>query len=80
MPTTANAVCVANSLRCKIPHVKAFFAVLTDERNAELFLADEREVIRGHVPWTRVVADVRTAHDENPSICSPSSASIANIS
>ena len=30
---TANAVCVANSFRCKIPHVKTFFAVLTDERN-----------------------------------------------
>src|SRR5277367_1699543 len=30
---TANAVCVANTFRCKIPHVKAFFAVLTDEQN-----------------------------------------------
>ena len=30
----ARAVCVANTLRCKIPHKKAFFAVLTDERYA----------------------------------------------
>jgi hypothetical protein len=30
---SANAVCVANNFRCKIPHVKAFFAVLTDEQN-----------------------------------------------
>jgi len=58
----ANAACVANNFRCKIPHVKAFFAVLTDERNAGMFSFDEREMIRQHVPWTRVVADVQTAH------------------
>jgi uncharacterized circularly permuted ATP-grasp superfamily protein len=57
----ANAVCVANHFRCKIAHVKAFFAVLTDERNDRLFSFGERELIRKHVPWTRVVADVRTA-------------------
>jgi len=58
----ANAVCMANHFRCKIPHVKAFFAVLTDERNDGLFSFGERQVIRKHVPWTRVVADVRTSH------------------
>ncbi len=50
-------VCVANTLRCKIPHKKAFFAVLTDERHADLFSAEEHAVIRAHVPWTRVVRD-----------------------
>lgn len=63
---TANAVCVANSFRCKIPHVKTFFAVLTDERNGSLFSHDERELIRRHIPWTRVVADVKTAHYGKP--------------
>jgi uncharacterized circularly permuted ATP-grasp superfamily protein len=62
----ANAVCVANTFRCKIPHVKAFFAVLTDERNGALFSHTEREIIRQHVPWTRVVADVQTAHYGDP--------------
>jgi hypothetical protein len=62
----ARAVCVANDFRCKIPHVKAFFAVLTDERNAALFSTKEKEVISGHVPWTRVVSDVRTVHDDKP--------------
>jgi hypothetical protein len=62
----ANTLCVANSFRCKIPHVKAFFAVLTDEQNAKLFSADERELIRQHIPWTRVVADVSTAHHGEP--------------
>jgi hypothetical protein len=59
---TANAVCVANTFRCKLAHVKAFFAVLTDEQNGALFSYSEREVIKKHVPWTRVVADVKTSH------------------
>ncbi|HET7695616.1 MAG TPA: circularly permuted type 2 ATP-grasp protein [Vicinamibacterales bacterium] len=53
----ARAVCVANSLRCKIAHKKAFFAVLTDERHAGLFSREERDVIAAHVPWTRVVRE-----------------------
>ena len=60
---TAGAVCVANNFRCKIPHVKAFFAVLTDEQNGALFSLGERELIRKHIPWTRVVGDVNTGHD-----------------
>jgi hypothetical protein len=63
---SANAVCVANNFRCKIPHVKAFFAVLTDEQNGALFSHGEREIIRKHIPWTRVVADVNTAHYGQP--------------
>src|SRR5229473_59708 len=59
---SANAVCVANNFRCKIPHVKAFFAVLTDQQNGALFSLGDREIIRKHIPWTRVVADVGTAH------------------
>jgi hypothetical protein len=62
----ANAVCMANHFRCKIPHVKAFFAVLTDERNDALFSFGERQLIRKHVPWTRVVSDVRTSHYGTP--------------
>ena len=56
-------VCVANNFRCKIPHVKAFFAVLTDEKNARYFSTEERELIQRHIPWTRVVADVKTEYD-----------------
>ena len=56
------AVCMANALRCKIPHKKAFFALLTDQRYASLFTAAERNVIADHVPWTRVVD--RTRADE----------------
>jgi hypothetical protein len=62
----AQAVCVANNFRCKIPHVKAFFAVLTEEKNANLFSSEERDVIRLHVPWTRVVEDVKTDYQGQP--------------
>jgi uncharacterized circularly permuted ATP-grasp superfamily protein len=57
------AVCMANSLRCKIPHKKAFFAVLTDERYKHLFPADDLATIAPHVPWTRVVRDTGTTRD-----------------
>src|SRR5262245_29412902 len=57
---TQNAVCVANTFRCKLAHKKAFFAVLTDERNEALFSDAERDAIRAHVPWTRVLADIDT--------------------
>jgi uncharacterized circularly permuted ATP-grasp superfamily protein len=60
------AVCVANSLRCKIPHKKAFFAVLTDERRAQLFSREERELIRRHVPWTVLVREGRVSRDGEP--------------
>jgi hypothetical protein len=61
----ARAVCVANTFRCKIPHKKAFFAVLTDDRNDALFTARERELIRRHVPWTRrLVAGKTTRYGE----------------
>jgi uncharacterized circularly permuted ATP-grasp superfamily protein len=57
----ARAVCMVNSFRSKMIHKKALFAVLTDERHARLFNADERDVISRHVPWTR---RVRAEHTE----------------
>jgi uncharacterized circularly permuted ATP-grasp superfamily protein len=62
----AQAVCVANNFRCKIPHVKAFFAVLTQQKNAKLFSSEELDMIRQHVPWTRVVEDVKTDYQGEP--------------
>jgi hypothetical protein len=51
------AVCVANNLRCKIPHKKAFFAVLTDHAYRHIFDAADLDAVRPHVPWTRMVTD-----------------------
>jgi uncharacterized circularly permuted ATP-grasp superfamily protein len=59
----SGAVCVANALTCKIPHKKAFFSVLTDEQNAALFSASERELIRRHIPWTRLLVDGKTTRE-----------------
>jgi uncharacterized circularly permuted ATP-grasp superfamily protein len=59
----ADAACVANALSCKIPHKKSFFAVLTDERNADLFTPVEHDLIQQHVPWTRLVADTKTTRE-----------------
>ena len=53
----ARAVCVANSFRCKIPHKKAFFAALTDDKWASLFDPDGLAAIAPHVPWTRIVTE-----------------------
>jgi hypothetical protein len=59
----ARAVCMVNSFRSKLIHKKALFAVLTDERHAHLFTADEQEAIRRHVPWTRKVREGKTQKD-----------------
>ena len=53
-------VCVANTFRCKLPHKKAFFAVLTDPAYATLMSEAERAIVRAHVPWTRLLADGAT--------------------
>ena len=51
----ARAICMVNSLRSKLIHKKALFAVLTDARYASLFSNHERAMISAHVPWTRCV-------------------------
>jgi len=56
----ARAVCVANTLRCKLPHKKAFFSVLTDPAFANLFDATDRAAIAPHIPWTRLVREGHT--------------------
>jgi uncharacterized circularly permuted ATP-grasp superfamily protein len=57
------AVCVANTLRCKLAHKKAFFAVLTDDRFEHLFDETDLAAIRQHVPWTRLVRHEATTRD-----------------
>lgn len=56
----AGAVCIANPFNCKLLHKKASFAVVSDERNAQLFSESELQAIRQHIPWTRVVEDRKT--------------------
>jgi uncharacterized circularly permuted ATP-grasp superfamily protein len=56
------AVCMVNPFRCKLLHKKASLAVLSDERNANLFTGAELEAIEANVPWTRNVEERRTFH------------------
>ena len=58
----ARAICMVNSFRSKLIHKKALFAVLTDERYATLFAANEHTAISRHVPWTRRMRDSRTTY------------------
>jgi uncharacterized circularly permuted ATP-grasp superfamily protein len=60
------AVCLVNPFRCKMLYKKASLAVLSDERNAALFPAEEQQAIADHIPWTRVVEERHTTHAGRP--------------
>ncbi len=49
-----------NSFRCYLSEDKAFFAILTDERFAELLSPAERDFVAAHLPWTRKVEARKT--------------------
>jgi hypothetical protein len=53
---------MANSFRSKIPHKKASFGVLGNERFEGLFTSQEKEIIDRHLPWTRRVSDRQTRY------------------
>lgn len=53
-------LCIANNFRVKIPHKKMSFAVMTDQKYADIFTEQQLEIIAKHVPWTRKVEDSKT--------------------
>ncbi|MGB9178313.1 MAG: hypothetical protein WCB68_03620, partial [Pyrinomonadaceae bacterium] len=55
-------VCLINPFPCKLMHKKAAFELLTDEERASWFTAEELEVIRRCVPWTRRVRERQTLY------------------
>ena len=62
----AGAICMVNSFRGKLVHKKAIFAVLTNERFANLFSANERNALASHVPWTRKFREESTVFRGEP--------------
>jgi len=60
------AACVINSFRSELGHKKAMFGLLTDEALIGKFPAAERKAIREHVPWTRLVAAIKTTYEDRP--------------
>lgn len=59
-------VCMVNPFTCKLLYKKAALAVLSDERNADIYTADETASIRDHIPWTRVVEERTTTYKGLP--------------
>ncbi len=57
------AAVLSNPYRCKILHQKASLAVLSDERNAALFSADEIRAIQTFIPWTRELSERYTIYE-----------------
>lgn len=64
----ARVVCVVNSFRAKLLDKKMLFAMLHDERVARRYTAEEAQAIRRHVPWTRKVAEGKTAGPDGAEI------------
>jgi uncharacterized circularly permuted ATP-grasp superfamily protein len=58
-----NAVCLVNSFRSKLLGKKAAVAVLSDERNADLFTNEQQTAIAEHLPWTRFLEHRHTQID-----------------
>jgi uncharacterized circularly permuted ATP-grasp superfamily protein len=66
----AGAVCVVNSFRSKYIHKKMLFGILTDERYANYFSAEQQALIRAHIPWSRGVVERKTLfYGEEVDLC-----------
>jgi uncharacterized circularly permuted ATP-grasp superfamily protein len=55
-------VCMINPFRAKIVHKKSVFAVLTHEKNHDIFTSEELSVIGKHIPWTRMIQTEKTIY------------------
>lgn len=63
-----NAVCMVNPFHAELMGHKALFALLTDP-DIDLGLdAAEREVVRAHVPWGRLLREVSTPDPQGRSV------------
>jgi uncharacterized circularly permuted ATP-grasp superfamily protein len=60
------AVCMVNPFHCKILYKKTSLAVLSDERNQEMFSETEQLAIQTHIPWTRRVEERHTTYGGQP--------------
>src|SRR5262249_1977596 len=58
----AGAVCMVNHFRCKVLYKKASLAVLSDERNQNLFTPEQAAAISRFIPWTRRVEERCTCY------------------
>lgn len=54
------AACMVNTFRCKLLFKKSSFAVVSDEKNAEMFTPHQLKAIAEHIPWTRLIEERKT--------------------
>lgn len=57
-------VCMVNPFRARVANNKKLFSLLGDPRFAHLVTAEEAEVIRETIPWTRILRPGRTAYGD----------------
>ena len=57
-----HAVCLSNAFSAKLMAKKASFTLLSDERHAHLYNAQEVTAIEAHIPWTRKVSERKTSY------------------
>lgn len=55
-----DAVCIASGFAAFALTSKILFAILSDESLSPALTREERQAVRAHVPWTRVVRDAAT--------------------
>jgi len=55
-------VCIVNPFCAKLGDNKNLLSVLTDEKMSFLFDEEEREMIKRHIPWTRIVREGKTEY------------------
>jgi len=58
------AICMVNGFRTEIVQKKAIFGLLTDNEILSKLPAAEREAVREHIPWTRLVANAKTTYGD----------------
>jgi hypothetical protein len=56
------AVCMVNSFRAELVSRPSVLSLLTDDSVLAALPAAERKVVKEHVPWTRVIAPVKTTY------------------
>lgn len=58
-------VCLINPFSSRVGGLKSVLSIMTDEKMEKLFTPEEQEVIRKHIPWTRLVKDGKTKFQHN---------------
>jgi len=56
------AICMVNGFRTEIVQKKAIFGLLTDSEILSKLPAAERDAVREHIPWTRLVKHTKTTY------------------